>query len=110
NGFDVSFPILDSPQDAVFGMLLGRDSDLFTLTAEADFEAEGSLATGLSVFGLGVTFDGEVSVDTRFKFAYDTFGLRTLMNNLANGETSHIASDILDGFYVGADSYFNIGG
>ena len=33
NGFDLEFPILNNPAQTVFGLLLGQDSDLVTLTA-----------------------------------------------------------------------------
>ena len=83
NGFSIQFPILEHPESAVFPLLLGRDSDLFTLDAEMHVSAQGSVATGYSFFGIGIDFGGEVEIDTKFKFAYDTFGLRSLISDLA---------------------------
>jgi len=112
NGFSVRFPILEDPASAVFPMLLGRDGDLFTLDAEVHQNAKGSVATGFSVFGIGVDFGGEVEVDTKFKFAYDTFGIRNLISDIAAGNTSAatIAEDIVDGFYLASDSFFELAG
>ncbi len=46
NGFQIGFPILDNPAGVVFNMLLGRDADLFFFQADAEFELDGSEATG----------------------------------------------------------------
>jgi len=112
NGFSIQFPVLEHPESAIFPLLLGRDSDLFTLDAEMHVSARGSVATGYSFFGVGIDFGGEVEIDTKFKFAYDTFGLRSLISDLAAGNTSAetIAKDVVAGFYVGSDSYFTLAG
>jgi hypothetical protein len=111
NGFSIQFPLLDNPASAIFNMILGKDSDLFSLTADAHIKAQGELApTGLYVFNQEIVFGGEVDVDLHFKFAYDTFGLRELIDHLVHGQTSDIASDITDGFYISTDSYFNLAG
>ena len=110
NGFNIEFPILDDPAQAVFDMLLGKDADLFYLTADAEVQAQGEMATGLQVFNVDVVYGGNVDVDFHFKFAYDTFGLRELINDLALGNTSNIGEDITDGFYIDDTSYFNLGG
>ena len=110
NGFSIEFPILDNPEQAIFGMLLGRDSDLVYLKADADVTAHGSQATGLSIFGVGVNYVSDLHINMHFKFAYDTFGVRELINHLANGETGDILSDITDGFYIDSGSRFEING
>lgn len=110
NGYEIKFPILDSPRDSVFGLLLGKDADLFTLTADYAISSQASELPSFSVFGMGVEFTGDVDVDLHFKFAYDTYGLRKLVNHLAAGDTSQTASDIIDGFYIADDSYFNLAG
>ena len=111
NGFSINFPILDDPASAVFKLLLGQDSDLAVLTADAHIVSDADLGpTGLSVFGQGVDYKGHVNIDMHLKFAYDTFGLRELINDLSNGKTSDIPGDILDGFYVSDDSYFKMAG
>ena len=100
NGFDIEFPILDNPGQAVFGLLLGRDSDLVTLTANFTASANGGQATGLSFAGVDVGFTGNVNVDFHFKLAYDTYGLRMALQDFVNGQTGKIGNDLLDGFYV----------
>ncbi|HEX3727472.1 MAG TPA: hypothetical protein VHV08_14560, partial [Pirellulales bacterium] len=111
NQFSIDFPILDDPAGVVFNMLLGRDSDLASLTAKAHVVSEADLGpTGLSILGQGIDYDGKVNLDLNFKFAYDTFGLRELINQLAGGGTVDVLSDIGDGFYIGGDSFFNMAG
>ena len=110
NGYEIKFPILDDPKQAVFNLLLGRDSDLFTFTADYVINSEGTSLPSFSVFGCGIEFSGDVHLDAHFKFAYDTFGLRELIDHLGAGDTSHIASDINDGFYIADDSHFILSG
>jgi hypothetical protein len=116
NGFFAQFPVLDHPEQTIFNMLLGRESDLFTLDAEAHVDAEASFATGYSIFGLGIEVGGHVDFDGKMHMAYDTFGVRKLMNDIANasqGETltaEQVANDIKDGFYISSDSYVNLAG
>ncbi|HVA47067.1 MAG TPA: choice-of-anchor tandem repeat GloVer-containing protein [Pirellulales bacterium] len=111
NGIDLEFPILNNPGQAVFNMLLGKDSDLFSLTATEQLHAQENVAD-FSVAGMGVTFGGEVKVDAKFTFAYDTYGLREMINQAAAGTLtgSDVASDITDGFYVADDSHLDISG
>ncbi len=110
NGFEIAFPILDDPAGVVFSMLLGRDADLFYFKADADISLEGSRASGLSVFGQGVNYVGEASLQAHLKFAYDTFGVRELINHIADGNFDDIFSDITDGFYIKSDSYVRVAG
>ncbi len=58
--------------------------------------------------GQPIDLFGHIDIDTHLRFAYDTFGLRQLIANLAAGDASHIVSDITDGFYVNSDSYFKL--
>ncbi len=110
NGFQIGFPILNDPAGVVFNMLLGRDADLFFFQADANAALEGSRATGLSFAGMPIEFFGQIDIDTHLRFAYDTFGLRQLIANLAAGDASHVVSDITDGFYINSDSYFKMAG
>lgn len=112
NGVDLEFPILQNPAGAVFPLLLGHDTDLFTLNADLHTEAAGSAASGYSIFGVGIDYGGEVQVDTHFKFAYDTFGLRSLIKDIANDNVSavEVAKDVAAGFYVDSSSYFKLAG
>ena len=111
NQFSIDFPILDDPAHVVFNLLLGRDSDLATLTAKAHVVSEADLGpTGLSILGQGIDYHGSVNLDLNFKFAYDTFGVRELINQIASGGPVDVLTDIGDGFYIGGDSFFNMAG
>ena len=110
NGFSIEFPFLDDPAGAVFSMLLGQDSDLFFLEANAVIDLNGSEASDLSFAGQPIDFVGQAHIDMHFRFGYDTYGLRQLIRNLAAGDASHIVSDIMDGFYINDDSYFKMAG
>jgi N-acetylneuraminic acid mutarotase len=111
NGVDFEFPILNDPSKAIFNLLLGKDSDLFTMKAEMHLHAE-EHSNDFSVFGMGLDFGGAINVDAKFTFAYDTFGLREMIGQALGGtlDANKIASDITDGFYVGDDSYLKLGG
>jgi hypothetical protein len=107
--FNFDFPILDNPASAVFGMLLGKDSDLVSVTADVKFSSNGSQAGGLSFAGVGFTFGGDVAVDAHLRLAYDTFGLRELIRDVGTGN-GNLLTDITDGFYLDTSSYFKIAG
>ena len=84
NGFQIAFPILDNPATAVFNMLLGKDSDLFFLKADAVVDLEPPVGLSYAHQGPQYRFEytGHAHIDTHFRFAYDTFGLRQLIRNL----------------------------
>ncbi len=109
-GFQIEFPIFDDPASAIFNMLLGRDSDLFYFQADADVKLQGSQASPFSVFAMPIRYVGEADVKTHFKFAYDTYGFRHMLNGLANGGNSNPIEDLLNGFYIKSDSYFSVAG
>ncbi len=54
NGYTIKFPIIDDPRQAIFNLLLGKESDLFTLTVDEVVHAEGgrSLVCRCSAWGL----------------------------------------------------------
>ncbi|HEX4412580.1 MAG TPA: hypothetical protein VH107_03060, partial [Lacipirellulaceae bacterium] len=110
NGYRIDFPIIDDPKQAIFNLLLGRESDLFTFTVDEDVTAQGGQVPSLEVFGMGVEFGGEIPVDAHFKFGYDTLGLRELLNDVASGNTSNVAAEVKDGFYISDDSHFKLSG
>ncbi len=62
NGVELSFPVFENPAQSVFNLLLGKDSDLFSMDADVNFDAQGSVATGLSIFGMGIDFGGDINV------------------------------------------------
>lgn len=111
NGIDFEFPILDNPGQAVFGMLLGRDSDLFSITATLNLDAEGLLGE-VAPFGVDAGFSGDIKIDGKLKFGYDTYGLREMIGQAAAGtlRLSDVASDLTDGFYISDDSNLTISG
>ncbi len=104
NSIDLEFPILDSPGKAIFNVLMGRDSDLFTLKGNLSVDAQES--TGADLLGMGLSFNGAVHLAGQLTFAYDTYGLRELIRDGA----SSTGSDLLDGFYLKTDSNLQIGG
>lgn len=110
NGYTIKFPIIDDPRQAIFNLLLGKESDLFTLTVDEVVHAEGGQVPSLSVFGMGVEFGGQIDVDAHLQLSYDTLGLREMLNDIASGNTSKIPDDIKDGYYVTPDSHFKLSG
>ena len=110
NGYTIKFPIIDDPRQAIFNLLLGKESDLFTLTVDEVVHAEGGQVPSLSVFGMGVEFGGAIDVDAHLQLSYDTLGLREMLNDIASGNTSKIPDDIKDGYYVTPDSHFKLSG
>ncbi len=108
NGINFQFPILDHPATAVFGLLLGEDSDLASFTADFHFASAPDFGSSVSLFGVSIGFGGSVSVDAHFKFAYDTFGLREMLRDISSGG-GNLASDALDGFYIDTSSHLSIG-
>ena len=84
-------------------MLVGQDADLAEFHAQFVADAGFKKATPFSVFGYGITVEGQVHIDSKFKVAYDTLGLRELFNN---GDFTKV----VDGFYIGADSHLDLSG
>ena len=111
NGIDIAFhlPFLEDPAGAVFGLLLGHDATVASLTVNAHLDSSGSKVGDVSYFGAGVTFGGDVNADAKFTFGYDTYGLREVIHDLTHN-TGNIATDITDGFYVSTDSYLKVRG
>ncbi len=108
DGINFQFPILDNPAAAVFNLLLGKDSDLASFSADFHLASAPDYGGGVSVFGVNVGFGGSVSIDAHFRFAYDTFGLRELIRDIGSG-VGNLASDVTDGFYIDTSSHLSIG-
>jgi hypothetical protein len=106
------FPILDNPEAAVFGLILGKDSPLASFTATFHLEADPSNAPGLSFAGFGVSVTASAVVDAYFRFAYDTRGLREVIHDIGDGvsDAGRLAGDVADGFYIDASSHLSVSG
>jgi Ca2+-binding RTX toxin-like protein len=101
NGFKFSFPILDNPASVIFPLLLGRDSDLAAFDANITLDAPfGGVPGGLSVFGLGIPFLGDVAFQSHLHLGYDTYGLREFFGDLQQHPDQPKPEDLLDGFYI----------
>ena len=102
-GGGLQFPLLQNPM-SVFGLLLGRDVDLFTFdlpTLRAGF----SYSQFFPILGpIGVRLRGSLDVSAHAKFGYDTRGLRMYAQ-------SRNFSDVFEGFYADrSQTYFRIVG
>ena len=111
------FPILEDPATQAFGLLLGHDATLVSMTVNVHIDAASSRLPSISYFGAGLTFDKSVHLDANLTFAYDTFGLRAVLHDLTHSKpdgtpygASNIVADIAKGFYVSAASKLDIGG
>lgn len=99
NGITYSFPFLSDPAGAVFGMLLGRDADLFTLDAKLKVKSDFGVSLPVPI-GIDVSLGGSASADLQLHMGYDTFGLREFAKDaITNGVQPATFLDFLDGFY-----------
>jgi hypothetical protein len=99
--FGISFPIIDDPVTAGFRLILGQPATLVHFTADASLDMSSQNLDGLSVAGVGLNFDGDVSLTAHLGFGYDTTGLVEAISD-AGSDPGKIPSDILDGFYLDA--------
>lgn len=92
-GKGMQFPILEYPETA-FGLLLGKNVDLFTMDNSTQNFSLGTLDKFVPIARpLGFRFQGTGNVRVEFDFGFDTAGLVQFVN-------SGDAADILNGFYV----------
>jgi Ca2+-binding RTX toxin-like protein len=92
-GRGMQFPILDNPETA-FGLLLGKNVDLFTMDNSTQNFSLGTLDKFVPIARpLGFRFQGTGNVRVEFDFGFDTAGLVQFVN-------SGDVADILNGFYV----------
>jgi hypothetical protein len=95
NQYNLSFPILDDPLGSAMQLFLGQDVDFVSFTGQ--FAASAVETQVFPFYGpLSVRFTGQVAIDTYFKVAYDTYGLRKFIADGAKNLT-----DIAAGFYLG---------
>ena len=92
-GKGMQFPILDKPETA-FGLLLGKNVDLFTMDNSTQNFPLGTLDKFVPIARpLGFRFQGTGNVRVEFDFGFDTAGL---VQFAGSGDVA----DILNGFYV----------
>ena len=92
-GKGMQFPILDKPETA-FGLLLGKNVDLFTMDNSTQNFALGTLDKFVPIARpLGFRFQGTGNVRVEFDFGFDTAGI---VQFAGSGDVV----DILNGFYV----------
>jgi hypothetical protein len=94
--FSFQVPILTDPSSGVMKLLLGQDTNFFTLSAH--FGLSASDHDSIPLFGVfDLVFSGALGLDASLGMAYDTHGLRQY---LKDGR----ASDFANGFYVDANN------
>ncbi|MGB3402198.1 MAG: hypothetical protein WBA77_05860, partial [Microcoleaceae cyanobacterium] len=76
-------PILENPGNAVFDLLLGRDTELISYTLPK-FQFQGTIGETFPVYPpIGIFVGGTFNLETNLEFGIDTFGLR--QGNLEDG-------------------------
>ncbi len=94
-GRGLEFPLLQSP-GSVFRLFLGQNVPLFTSQTpdlRVGFSYSQYFPSPLPF--LGVRLTGSIEAAARFRFGFDTYGLRRFVENGGRN-----ADDVLDGFYV----------
>jgi Ca2+-binding RTX toxin-like protein len=104
NEVKLDFPIIDNPEACVFKLLVGQDADFARFNVQFHLPAKFSSDSGFSLFGYGIKFEGRILLDTSFKMAYDSFGLREFLGDPSKPQK------LLDGFYIDTGSHFHITG
>jgi hypothetical protein len=103
----LSFPFLNGdPVNSLFNLFLGQDVTLFSLSGDFAVPAQGELGGSVfpgSFFGVSVGLNDALNVNGSFELAYDTYGLRELLNQVVTHSVTNISTiinDLLDGFYI----------
>jgi Ca2+-binding RTX toxin-like protein len=109
---DLSFPITEHPADAIFGLLIGQDTDLVSFTADAKLVAAGDYAV-FNYQGFQISLFGGLKLDAHLKLAYDTYGLRHMVYDFFSpppgGVTGEmIGLDLLDGLYLDPTTHLDL--
>ena len=105
NGIDLAFPLFDNIGDGVVRLLLGHDVDLVSFTMSFVAPKMSVPLPSFSFSGIDIDLTGEFEIDSDFKIAYDTFGLREVLKGGARRDGA-----LKDGFYLGADSKIYLNG
>src|SRR4051794_13896823 len=111
-GIKLSFPITDKPYEAIFGMLIGKDTDLVSFEADAHLDVKGEYPI-FSYQGFEVSLTGGLFLDAHLKMAYDTYGLRNIVLDFFNDPDSvsdeSVALNLLDGLYLDPTTHLDLG-
>jgi autotransporter-associated beta strand protein len=95
----IDFPLFDSPS-SILNLLFGQDVDLVAFNAGFNASVTSADVPSGSYAGFGITFQAQASAAASLKIGYDTYGIRELLGQLINGNTSNVVGDIADGFYI----------
>ncbi len=99
----VQFPILTDPLHNVFQLLVGQNATLFSFKMpEFSFPfSEEIPVIAIEPFA-GLFLDVKLLITMNLGMGYDTQGLKELVQDVNQGttDTSQLASDLLDGFYI----------
>lgn len=111
---NLTFPIADHPAAAVFGLLVGQDTDLISFSADAHLDGSANSPV-FNYQGFEISLFGGITVDAHIKLAYDTYGLRHVVYDFihppAGGVTGEsIGLNLLNGFYIDPTTHLNLGG
>lgn len=109
SGISYEFPILDNPLSEIANLILGKDSTLFSFTADIELKAAAELSypTGL---GVDIVIQGEYELDTKVKIGYDTFGLRKFIAKGIANNGGFDGDDLFDGIFISRDSHVKMEG
>ena len=100
-----ALPIFQSPQ-AIYKLLLGRNSELATFHFNATPPQLKVPLGDLQAGPIKISFAANFGLDINLDLGYDGNGLRTYLLHSPLGNPS----DLFQGFYVGANTHFNISG
>jgi hypothetical protein len=95
NGIHLTFPLIEDPLRGAVQLLLGKDADMVSLTADFVTHAGPKKLVDLPLWGpIHIGLEGSADISLHFKAAYDTYGFREF---LANGlDPRYLA----DGLYI----------
>src|SRR5262249_29220292 len=95
NGIHLTFPLIEDPLRGAVQLLLGKDADMVSLTADFVTHTGPKKLVDLPLWGpIHIGLEGSADVSLHFKAAYDTYGFREF---LANGlDPRYLA----DGLYI----------
>ena len=106
----IAYPLFNRPAQSILQLLLGQDADLVSLDLNPELHASLEQATGLSIFGASLNFEGTVDANAHLKMGYDTRGIREMFDQIVNGPSIDFVSDLTDGFYLKDDAIFRANG